>query len=151
MQQDRETRTPTGLVVLLIYQWILVLICLGYSSGFAVTIWQDPGAYLPHAAFLLFLLIPIWGVAMGFASLAMTRRSRQGFQWAMICHFLLGMVGSGFVLTHGYIYIQMSSKGSSDTRAWAPLFLIVALMWLPFVLISVWAFFYLRRLREPLS
>ena len=36
MNENRDSRLPTGLMWLLFYQWILVLVSLGFDCNFAV-------------------------------------------------------------------------------------------------------------------
>src|SRR4051794_18557898 len=65
-----------------------------------------------------------------------------------ICHLLLEIPGLVGLIGFCSLGILPYLGASKEARAWAPLFLLFALMWLPFVLISGWAFFYLRRLRK---
>jgi hypothetical protein len=83
---------------------------------------------------------------MAFASVGMLRRAPRALLVGIICHALLGILATcGFV---GFAGIGVVSLlGGHEAAAWAPLFLIFAAMWLPFVLLSGWAFVRLRRLR----
>jgi hypothetical protein len=67
----------------------------------------------------------------------------------MICHLLVGIPATLAVVVFGGMYLS-SLSGSGETRGWGELFLIFALAWLPFAVISDWAFFYLRRQRRRL-
>jgi hypothetical protein len=139
MNEKSESRLPTALILLLIYQGILVLVSLGPLAA-----WLEWGLWP-------FPVLAGWGVAMLFASVGMARRSPRGFLLGMICHLLLAIPALLMVLWCGYMYVSMSlEEGSFSLSGWAVFALILALMWLPFLLISGWAFFYLRRLRKSL-
>ncbi len=151
MNEERASRVPTGLIWLLIYQWILVLVAVCMVCGAIASI---PGAKVTATEALLgsfeLLVLACWGTAMVFASVGMVRRSRRGFLLGMICHVLLGILALVGVLIFVCLWFSFS-RSESGQWVWDPFFLIFALMWLPFALISAWAFFYLRRLRKRLS
>ena len=87
---------------------------------------------------------------MVYASRGMARRTRRPFLYGMICHLLLAILAWMGVVALIFIWFQ-TSWSDSGSWVWDPLFLIFALMWLPFALISSWAFFYLRTLRKSPS
>jgi len=136
MNADRKIRLGLGLILLLIYQWILVLISL--------------------ASFTL-IIPPLWGIAMGFASVEIMRRRPRGFLIGMICHLLLEVVGWLIVLPIVAMFVRvfmdnsLDKSSSAESRGWAGLVMMFALMWLPFLSLSAWAYFYLRRLRKNWS
>ncbi|HUE13703.1 MAG TPA: hypothetical protein VMR25_06030, partial [Planctomycetaceae bacterium] len=104
--------------------------------------WDDPGN-------LLGLLVPpSWGMALGVASLGIIWRKSWGFLAAMICHLLLEFVG--WVIAAGLIGAWAIAQVGTDkeARGWSGLLLLFGLMWLPLLLPSAWAFFYLRRQRK---
>ena len=166
MNENKESRLPGGLILLLIYQWILAVISLGYSgaaivglSNFAgpplvsldlgLTSSGDPSVPFNYVVmWIQFLVLACWGAAMLFASLGMVRRSPRAFLLGMMCHLPLAIPALLAVLFFGHAGVSglLSQQGAGS--AWAPLMFILALMWLPFLLISGWAFFYLRRLRK---
>jgi hypothetical protein len=150
MNENRASRLPTGLMWLLIYQWILVLVSLGFDCNFAVIlgVWGPGESLRPEDVIGLwceFLVFACWGTAMAFASVGIVRRSPRGFLMGIICHLLLAI--PGLLLLFGSIYL-VSLRIPGDIGPGVCLFF--ALMWLPFALISAWAFFYLRRLRKRL-
>jgi len=158
--ENRDSRLPTGLAWLLIYQWILVLVVvvsLGFSTATVLQEWKSGITLIQSDSFVFFvfsvefLVLACWGTAMGFASVGMVRRPPQRSLLGMICHLLItipvltAQAGSGLLL-------MTSDVGTSvEPRWWVkvlPAF--YALMWLPSALISAWGFFYLRRLRKRL-
>jgi hypothetical protein len=152
MNDNKDSHRPAGLIWLLIYQWILVVIALFYSWDVIETIAKEGGSTTPVELFLLLvamLVLACWGIAMAVASIGIIRRSPRGFLIGIICHLLLEIPGLSLMLYFGFAYVFLSFS-DHESRAWAPLVGLFALMWLPFVLISGWAFFYLRRLRKSL-
>ena len=146
MNENRKSRLPTGLIWLLIYQWILVLVGLYFILTFGV-LSIDSGEY----GFVLYIVVLAgWGTAMSSASVGITRRSPRAFLLGMICHLLLEILGLVGLIGFCSVGVLSLLGGSNEARAWAPMFLLFALMWLPFVLISGWGFFYLRRLRKSI-
>jgi hypothetical protein len=148
MNENKDRRLPTGLIWLLVYQWILVLGSLGYSSVAAVVIVSNTPGWQGALGLCALLILASWGIAMAAASIGIMRRRSRGPVLGMICHLLLEIPGLPAVLFFGCMYVLLSFSPSESSRAWAELPLIFALMWLPFVLTSGWAFFYLRRLRS---
>lgn len=145
MNERNDNRLPAGLIWLLIFQWLLVLVSLSYAVGFAVI-------FINHEEYpliLYILVLALWGAAMAYASVQMTRRRPRGFLVGMICHLLLAILSNAALATFAIMGV-LSLAGSHDAQAWAPLFLLFALMWSPFALFSSWGFFYLRRLRKDL-
>jgi len=152
MNENKDTRLPTGLIWLLFYQGIFVLISLGYSVVGMVELLDSlsrPFDFDVVTSSCVMLVLACWGTAMGVASVGMMRRSPRGFLLGMICHLVLEIPAFPIMLFLFGNYVW-SLVGSGEGRGWASFFLIFALMWLPFVLISAWAFFYLRRLRTRL-
>jgi hypothetical protein len=153
MNENRDSRLPTGLIWLLFYHGILVLISLGYSVDAMVELLDSLSrGFAPEDVVIfscVFLVLACWGMAMGIASLGMMGGSARGFLLGMICHLLLEIPALAMML---YLFGMsvLSLIGSKEWDGWASLALIFALMCLPFVLISAWAFFYLRRLRTRL-
>jgi hypothetical protein len=139
----RDRRLPTALIWLLVYQWILVLVALYFCCVFLSIMVFGPEVDAADTALgcLEFLAVGSWGTAMGIASVGIARRSPRGFLVGMICHLLIEIPGVPIMLA--FFAISLASRLE-------PLFLVFGLMWLPFVLISAWAFFYLRRLRKQL-
>jgi hypothetical protein len=146
MNENRDNRRLPGLIWLLIYQWILVLVILYFIVTFGM-LFITHGDY----AFVLYILVlSCWGTALIFASVGMVIRSPRGFLVGMICHLLLEIPGLFAVLGFGFMIILSSLSADPEERGLASMFLLFALMWLPFVLISGWGFLYLRRLRKSL-
>ena len=135
IMNENSNRLPAGLIWLLIYQWILVLVSLYFIVTFGVLFF----AYREYGFVLYILVLVCWGTAISYASVRMTRRSPRGFLVGMICHLLLEILGM-------VMLVAFFAMGVG----WDPFFLIFALMWLPFVMISGWGFFYLRALRKSL-
>lgn len=153
MNENRDKRLPVGIIWLLIYQWILVLVSLGYPLAFLVIIIKD-GGFSDYADFLefgLYGLVPAsWGTAMVFACVAMTRRSPRGFRVGMICHLLVAILSMIGFIGIGSVGVFSSLSASHEARGFAQLFLLFALMWLPTLIGSGWGFFYLREFRKSL-
>ena len=123
-----------GPILMLIYQGILVLLTCYFVVSFGS---HD---YLPvHVLIWVYVLI-CWGTAMTYASIGMIMRSPPAFLVGMICHALLEMIG--MVLACLY---SMAAVATHETE-----YLVIALMWLPFLLISGWGFFFLGILRRRL-
>lgn len=154
MTERADIASPFGLVLLLFYHGLLVLVCVGFGYNFAgmLGLWGDGTALTASDAVIMrleLLALTFWTSALAFASVGMVRRKPVGFLVGMICQAILLVVGLIGMLSLGFAFVA-SSLGGNDSRAWAPLFLIFALMWLPFVLFSAWAFSYLRRFRRGL-
>jgi hypothetical protein len=151
MNDNRDSRLPVGLIWLLIYQWILVLVAVALGCSMASILVSGPKWEIPDVLLGGFelLVLACWGTAMGVASVGMVRRSPRGFLLGMICHGLLEIPGLPIMVGFGGMAL-LSLSGGGEGGGMEPLFLLFALMWLPFVLISAWAFFYLRRLRMQL-
>jgi len=149
-QKNRDSLLPIGLGWLLIYQWILAFCSLAFFSAKMVEIWTQPPRDWGHWAELsAFLILACWGIAMAVASVGIMKRRPRGFLVGMICHLLLEIIALPVMLFLGIDgLIWISDHGFAG--ALAGLFLIFALMCLPFVLISGWGFFYLRRLSKRL-
>jgi len=155
MNENKDSRRPVGLVLLLIYQWILVMGSLTYAA--TVEIWTNPprdwGDWL---AVVFFLVLACWGIAMGVASVGIMRRSPRGFLVGMICHLLLEILALPQMLFLGFLGIvgalSEPAQGFGEISQIAETItaILFALICLPFVLISGWAFFYLRKLRKSL-
>jgi hypothetical protein len=151
MNQDRDSRPQAGLILLLVYQGILVLVSLGYAVGAIVGLLDimsrpfDPADVV--AVSCAIMVLAGWAALMIFASLGIVRRSPRGFFLGMIGHLLLAIPSLMAFVGLGFMFIFGAASANKETRAWAPLFLIFALMWLPTALLSGWAFYYLRRLR----
>ena len=77
--ENGQSRLPTGLILLLIYQGILVLVSLGPLAA-----WLEWGPWP-------FPLLAACGIAMFLASVGMARRSPPGFLLGMVCHLLLAI------------------------------------------------------------
>ena len=138
-----DQRLPTALIWLLVYQWILVLVALYFCCVFLSIMRFGPKVDAADTAFgcLELLAVGCWGTAMGIASVGIARRSPREFLLGMICHLLIEIPGVPIMLA--FFVMSLASRLE-------PLFLVFGLMWLPFVLISAWAFYYLRRLRKQL-
>jgi hypothetical protein len=146
VNENKDSSLPTRLTWLLIYQWILVLV----SLYFVVTSWRLFLTYPEYGFVLQILVLACWATAISYASVGMARRSPRGLLVGMICHLLLEIPALPIMLYYGFISFQPSIWSDSGSRGWNPLFLLFALMWLPFVVLSAWAFFYLRKLRRRL-
>jgi hypothetical protein len=142
-----ENRRPTGLIFLLIYQWILVLIALG--TTIFVASWFRLECTLEGGIGCVFLVVPsCFGTAMAVASIGIICRKSWAFLLGMICHLVLEVIGWSFVLillgTPAYIQMTTSDRWS---RSVADLYVVFAIMCLPLNVPSAWAFLYLRRRR----
>jgi hypothetical protein len=145
--ENRCSRLPTALIWLLVYQWMLVVAAAAMACNVAIMGFVLKLELMDRLlGWLEFLVLAGWGTAMGFASVGMARRRPRAFLVGMICHLLLEIPGLVGVVGFTILWLQ-TSRSDSGAWVWDPFFLIFALMWLPFVLISAWAFFYLRRLR----
>ena len=138
MNENTESRLPIGVVFLLIYQTILGVVFL----------WPLPAAL--DWGLWTFPVLGGYGIVLILVSVGMARRSPRGFLLGMTCHLLLAIPALLAVLFFGFagVYELLGQGGSG--WGWAPLMFLLVLMWLPFLLISGWAFFYLRRLRNRL-
>ena len=123
-----------GLILMLIYQGFLVL----FTFYFVVSLSSHD--YLPVDVLISVYVLICWGAAMTYASIGMIMRSPSAFLVGMICHALLEMIG--MVLACLYSMAAVAMHKTLD--------LAVALMWLPFLLISGWGFFFLGILRRRL-
>jgi hypothetical protein len=136
----RQGHLPTALIGLLAYQWVLAIVVVTLGCNMAT---MGFGLNLALADRLLgwveLAVLACWGTAIVFASVGMARRRPRAFVMGMVCHLLLALLGLVCLIVFTF------AGWSFD-----PFFLFFALMWLPFVTISVWAFFYLRRLRTRL-
>jgi hypothetical protein len=152
MNENKDSNRPVGLVWLLIYQCILGVIALALGSAAMVEVLITPEVeLLPELlAVIGWPVLACWGIAMGVASVGIMRRRPRGFLLGMICHLLFEILALPLLLYLGFGGIFGALSDDSWIRGFAVLFLICALAWLPFVLISGWAFFYLRRLRKSL-
>jgi hypothetical protein len=138
-----EDRLPRAVVALLIYHGLLLLASVFFIVTFGVFLVTQH-----EYGFVLYILALVcWGSAISYASVGMSRRRPGGFLVGMICHLLLAVVGLVGIFS---LVVLPFLDGSKEAREWAPLFLLFALMWLPFVVISAWGFFYLRRLRQSM-
>ncbi len=138
MNENTESRLLIGVIFLLIYQTIL-----GVGSLWPLPVGLERGLWT-------FPVMGGCGLALILVSVGMARRSPRAFLVGMICHLLLAIPAFVAVLVFGYGGVSglLSEEGAGS--AWAPLILLLALMCLPFALISGWAYFYLRRLRNRL-
>ncbi len=143
MNERGENRLPTGLKWVLIYQWILVVI----GVFFILTYVRLFFAY-NEIAFISYVVVLAGGaLAISIASVGMMRRSQRAVVLGMICHLLLAVL-SLVGLIGFFVVGVLASSGGHEGKAMYPLFLMFALMWSPFILISGWAFRYLRDLPE---
>ncbi|SRR6266852_5254975 len=150
MNENKDSHQPVGLVLLLIYQWLLVMGSLACVGVAIVTTWRD-WRIDRLEDYLSALVLACWGIALAVASIGITRRRPRGFLLGMICHLILEIPALPmmlFVFGTSVYSLLFGSSGFERGLAWV--FLLCALVWLPFVLISGWAFFYLRRLRKSL-
>jgi hypothetical protein len=146
MDENSDNRLPAGLICLLIYQGIVVLV----SLFFVVNFWLLFLTYRDYSFVLGILVLACWATAMSYASVAMMWRSPRGFLVGMICHLILEIPALPLLLFLGFEGVVGILSETGLARGFAEMFLIFALMWLPFVLISGWGFFYLRKLRKGL-
>ena len=72
ISENRGSHLSAGLIGLLVYQWLLVLIALGYSIAATLAVWDEPNPLIPLIA--LFILA-CWGIALGLASMGIMRRN----------------------------------------------------------------------------
>lgn len=143
MNERNDNRLPAGLIWLLIYHWIIVLIGLGYLIASVVIFITD----LEYAVTLVILVLTCWTSAMSYSAVGMMRKRLRGLLVGMICHLILAILSNAALATFAIMGVL---SWSHDAKAWAPLWLLFALMWSPFALFSSWGFFYLRRLRKDL-
>ncbi len=147
MNERNDGRLTAGLIWLLIYNLILALIGLGYLVA-AVVILITDGEY---GAVPVILVLTCWIPAMSHASVGMMRKKPRGLRAGMICHLLLAILSNVGLVTFAFLGVMCLLDRSDEAEAWAPLFLLFALMWSPFALVSSWGFFYLRRLHNDWS
>jgi hypothetical protein len=153
MNEARDDRLPVGIRWLLVYQGLLVLASLYFLVlyGYALIRGWPSSASGEIPLLLLFLLLLVgWAVALAYASAGMTRRQPRGFLTGMTCHLLLGIVALVLLVVYGSAGVLGYLSKDKEAKTWAPLLLSFGLIWLPFVLVSGWGFFYLRRLRKRL-
>ena len=96
------------------------------------------------------LFVLPWGTVVGFASVAIVMRRRGGFALAMICHLLLAIPGLALLFVLGVSAFWCLGAAARETQSFAALWFLLFLVLLPFVVISGWAFFYLRKIRKCL-
>jgi hypothetical protein len=112
MSENRNNRLPTGLIWLLIYQWLLVLISLSYMVAFSADLIES-GEW-PGVLFILPLIG--WGAAMSYASVGIMGRSPRGFLVGAICHLLLAILSLiGFISF--FPMGILASGGGHESRA----------------------------------
>jgi hypothetical protein len=99
MNERTDKRLPVGLIWLLIYHWIIVLICLGYLVAAVVILITDRDYVAVLGAVLSILVLTCWTTAMVYASVGMVRKMRRGLLVGMICHLLLAILSSVGVAT----------------------------------------------------
>ncbi len=136
MNDNKEIHLPSGLIFLLFYQGILVLVSLGPLAA-----WLEMGPWP-------FLLLVAFGIAMFFASVGMAQLRPRGFILGITCHLLLAIPAflavSYSILWGLQLLIQEAGFGG-----WATFAFSLGLMWLPILLISGWACFYLCQFLKP--
>ena len=142
MRVNSDITRRAGLIWLLVYQWVLVLVAV--VNAYAISVDFDDVLL----GSLILLVLACWGAAMGFASVGMMRLSSQGFLVGMICHLLLAILAllAVFGFLSSYMYHLLTD--SKAREAMVDMFLLYALMLLPFASVSAWAFCYLRKLRD---
>lgn len=144
MNEHRENRLPMGLKWLLAYQFILVVISVFFILNYV-------GLFIAYneAAFMLYVVIITCGaLAMSIASIGMMRRSHRAVVLGMVCHLILAVLSVIGLIGFFVVGLLASSEGGHEGKAMLPLFLMFALMWSPFIVISGWGFRYLRDLPE---
>ncbi len=144
MNEHVENRWPTGLKWLLVYQFILVVISVYFILTY-VTLFI---AYKETAFMLYVAIIACAALAISIASVGMMRRSHRAVVLGMICHLLIAVLSVVGLIGFFLVGLLASSQGGHEGKAMFPMFLMFALMWSPFILISGWAFRYLRDLPE---
>jgi hypothetical protein len=156
MNEASDDRLSVGIKWLLVYQGLIFLASLYLTVlyGYAlVRGWPSSASREIPLVVLFILLLVGWGMAVAYASVVMARRRARGLLVGMICHLLLGILALVLLMVYGSVgVLGCLSKDypGNEAKTWAPLLLFFGLMWLPFVLISGWGFFYLRRLRKSL-
>lgn len=143
MNERNDNRSSAGIIWFLIYHGTVVLIGLGYLVAAVVILITDR----EYGAVLVILVLTCWTTAMVYAAVGMVRKSPGGLRVGIICHLLLAILSNIGLATFAFMAVLCWSH---DAKAWAPLFLLFALMWSPFALFSSWGFFYLRGLRQDL-
>jgi hypothetical protein len=146
----KDKRLPAGLIGLLIYQGLAVVSAVGMGCIVARMTFQVKTG-LPDMLFGLLMVAVLfgWGATMGVVSEGMTRRSSRAFLVGIVCHVLLEITALIFMFSFLVLW-WVTGWNEHGTWVWDPFFLIFAGMWSPFVLISAWAIFYLRKLRRSL-
>lgn len=151
MNENSDHRVGPGLVWLLLYQCILALLLGAEGYNFAT---EGAGAGLSLADRLLGWLASVLCVggalAIVWASVGMLRRRPRAYLVSMICHLLGAIIAMSGVIACGIVFI-VADRGGHEEKAWAPMFLLFALLWLPVAVLACWAFVYVRRLRTRLS
>ena len=145
----KDRRLPAGLIGLLTYQWLTVVSAVGMGCLVA-----DALAGTNGMAGLAFRL----GDRRGALRLGSHHGRRIGrndqakfgaFLVGIVCHVLLEICALIFMFMFLVLWFE-TCWNEHGTWVWDPFFLIFAGMWSPFVLISAWAIFYLRKLRRSL-
>jgi hypothetical protein len=141
---------PPGLIGLLTYQWVAVVSAVGMGCIVARMTFQAKTG-LPDMLLNLLTVAVLfaWGATMAVVSDGMTRQSSRAFFVGIVCHVLLEIPALIFMFMFLVLWLE-SSWNEHGTWVWDPFFLIFAGLWSPFVLISAWAIFYLRKLRRSL-
>lgn len=151
MNEHNDNRLPASLIWLLIYHGIVVLIGLGYLVAAVVILITDRDYVAVLGAVLVILVLTGWTTAMVYAAVGIVRKRPGGLRVGWICHLLLAILGNVGLATFAFLGVMSLLNRSHEARAWAPMFLLFALLWSPFALFSSWGFFYLQRLRKDLS
>ena len=140
MNPESGIRLGLGLVGLLLYQWMLALGSVGYSCAAGVVVLSLPDWDLTTGlALFILLILACWGIAIGFASVEISRRRSRGLLVGMICHLILEVIGLPFMLVLVGLYFSvLLTVTTTLARGWRAY--LCSRLWLPFVLISAWAF-----------
>jgi hypothetical protein len=134
MRSGRVALTP-GFICLLACQCSLAVVAViaGYSSTTLSLGW------------LALSICACWAATMLLASAGMIMQKPRAYLVGMICHLLLAITAS----VHVILFACLALSDPQD-KILTPMFVLFALMWLPFAAIPAWAFFYLRKLRTRL-
>jgi hypothetical protein len=150
MNEKKQSHWSVDLVLLLIYQWILAIGTLACAGAGVAELWTESHRDLSHWLDVVFILVlACWGIAMAVASWGIMRRKSRGFFLGMMCHLVVEILAMPFMLFLGFVGI-VGVFSDHGLGGFGGMFLIFALMWLPFVLISGCGFLYLRKLRKGL-
>ena len=105
--ENRDSRLPTALICLLMYQSIVVVVVVALGCNIAA---MGSGLRLEFTDRLLgwleLLVLACWGTAMVIASVGMVRRRRRAFLVGMICHLLLEIPGLLAVFGFAFLWFQ---------------------------------------------